>query len=323
MQLLLAVERPQSLLDALFDAWKASVRATHHFLSEEDIYALQPLVREALAGIDTLAYAVDADGKALGFLGVSERKIEMLFLAPDSRGKGLGRRFVEYAENVLGATCVDVNEQNTQGVGFYTHLGFVVFDRSERDGQGNPFPLLHLKKGESPEMPAGYAVFPAEPEHLPLLAGIELAAATLFPPGSIPESVRAERVPLEVLREGRESGGLFVGLDMEGVPVGYALLHSIEGFALLAQLDVKPEHGRKGLGRALVWRVVRKARSMGFDALYLTTFSDVPWNAPFYVQLGFAVLAPEEEPPFLRDILAEERGRELKNRVGMRLELAP
>jgi len=80
-----------------------------------------------------------------GFLGVDENCIELLFVDNASRGKGVGKYLLTYAIEHLGANEVDVNEQKPQGVGFYRHTGFEQTGRSELDGQGNPFPLLHMR----------------------------------------------------------------------------------------------------------------------------------------------------------------------------------
>jgi putative acetyltransferase len=127
------------------DVWEASVRATHDFLREEDIRKMKPLVRDEYLHLVTLFGIRDADGGIAGFIGVAGNKIEMLFIHPDARGKGIGKQLLRYAIDHLGADEVDVNEQNGQAVGFYLHAGFKVAGRSERDGQGQPFPLLHLK----------------------------------------------------------------------------------------------------------------------------------------------------------------------------------
>ncbi|WP_222705776.1 GNAT family N-acetyltransferase [Salidesulfovibrio onnuriiensis] len=128
------------------DVWEASVRATHHFLSEEDILFFRPLVlNEYLAAVD-LYCLKDGNGKIHGFLGVLDGKIEMLFLDPESRGKGLGRLLLTFAVETLGADKVDVNEQNPAAVGFYEHMGFRVAGRSALDGSGKPFPLLHMER---------------------------------------------------------------------------------------------------------------------------------------------------------------------------------
>ncbi|AMV38534.1 putative N-acetyltransferase YjaB [Planctomyces sp. SH-PL62] len=124
--------------------WEASVRATHDFLTEADIQVMKPLLLHEYLGAVELAAVRDGEGTLLGFLGTSGRKIEMLFVAPEHRGQGVGRALVEHAVGRLGCVDVDVNEQNPQAVGFYLRMGFREAGRSPRDGQGNPFPLLHL-----------------------------------------------------------------------------------------------------------------------------------------------------------------------------------
>ena len=69
----------------------------------------------------------------------------MLFVSDECRGKGIGKSLVEYAVKTLNVNYVDVNEQNPQALGFYEHVGFEVFKKSEFDEQGNPFPILHMK----------------------------------------------------------------------------------------------------------------------------------------------------------------------------------
>ena len=91
--------------------------------------------------------ARDDAGVIHGFLGVDENRIEMLFVDDASRGKGVGKLLLKYAIAEFGVNEVDVNEQNPQGVGFYRHMGFEQVGRSELDGQGNPFPLLHMRLG--------------------------------------------------------------------------------------------------------------------------------------------------------------------------------
>ncbi|TNI80065.1 acetyltransferase [Aeromonas veronii] len=129
---------------ALIDLWEASVRATHHFLPEAEILALKPLILEHYFDAVILHSARTKEGQITGFSGVSEGKLEMLFVALGARGSGVGRRLVEHAICQCGATLVDVNEQNEQAVGFYHKMGFAVTGRSPLDGQGKPYPLLHM-----------------------------------------------------------------------------------------------------------------------------------------------------------------------------------
>ncbi len=93
----------------------------------------------------TLFCTRDENGRITGFLGTSEDKIEMLFLHPRSRGKGIGKALLQYAVNHLHARKVDVNEQNSQAVGFYQHAGFAIVNRSEKDSLGKPYPILHME----------------------------------------------------------------------------------------------------------------------------------------------------------------------------------
>lgn len=128
--------------DAITEVWEASVRATHDFLPVAEIDALRPLVRDQyLAAVD-LQVCTDASGRILGFMGTLDGKIEMLFIAPAARGTGIGRALLARTS----AREVDVNEQNTGAVGFYQRMGFAIAGRSALDGQGRPYPLLHLRR---------------------------------------------------------------------------------------------------------------------------------------------------------------------------------
>ena len=132
-------------LPRVVDVWEASVRATHLFLTEADIQFFKPLVQEELPHVAQLACVRDGEGQVAGFIGVEHDKVEMLFVHPSWRGQGIGRQLMTYAVTTLGATLVDVNEQNPQAVGFYMRMGFEVIGRSALDGLGKPFPLLHLR----------------------------------------------------------------------------------------------------------------------------------------------------------------------------------
>ena len=131
-------------LPRLMAVWESSVRATHDFLHPTDIDRLRPLVRRGLSTFSPLHVLRDTQDAPYAFLGVADGAIEMLFVHDAWRGRGAGRRLVAFAVERLGAMRVDVNEQNTQGVDFYRHLGFRPFARSPLDGQGAPFPILHL-----------------------------------------------------------------------------------------------------------------------------------------------------------------------------------
>lgn len=128
----------------LADVWEDAVRATHHFLSEDDIQFFRPLVHDAYLDSVRLACLRGADGRIAGFIGTVEDRVEMLFVDPAQHGRGIGRALMEHAL-AQGARSVDVNEQNPQALGFYLRLGFVRHGRSPVDGSGKPFPILHLR----------------------------------------------------------------------------------------------------------------------------------------------------------------------------------
>ncbi|RZZ87861.1 GNAT family N-acetyltransferase [Pseudoxanthomonas winnipegensis] len=129
---------------SLLGIWEQSVRASHDFLSEQDIQSLLPLVRDhALPGLEVWILCDEASSP-IGFMGLDDNKVEALFIAPTSFRRGGGKVMLEHARKLKGALKVDVNEQNPHAVAFYLSNGFVVSGRSPLDAQGLPFPLLHL-----------------------------------------------------------------------------------------------------------------------------------------------------------------------------------
>jgi putative acetyltransferase len=134
--------------EALLDIWLRSVRATHDFLSEDDIQSFIPLVRQhALVDLEIWVLCSE-QGSPVGFMGMSGSKIEALFLAPEFFRRGGGRRLVQHAQAMRGELTVDVNEQNPAAIRFYKACGFVVEGRSALDSTGRPFPLLHMRLAE-------------------------------------------------------------------------------------------------------------------------------------------------------------------------------
>ncbi len=129
----------------LIEIWERSVRATHVFLPEAEINELKPLIlNEYFKHVSLYKYV--KDGQIVGFMGTSSDNIEMLFIEPAFRGQGIGKALTLFAMNKLNIEKVDVNEKNTQAVGFYQKLGFKIISRSELDGQGKAYPILHLQK---------------------------------------------------------------------------------------------------------------------------------------------------------------------------------
>ncbi|NQZ80077.1 MAG: acetyltransferase [Colwellia sp.] len=128
----------------LIEIWESSVRATHDFLSDKNISSLKPLILEHYFDAVDLRVAKNDNNKITGFIGIADCNVEMLFISPDNRNMGIGSLLLKNAIENQSANKVDVNEQNPDAVGFYKHLGFSVIGRSPLDGQGNPFPLIHM-----------------------------------------------------------------------------------------------------------------------------------------------------------------------------------
>jgi len=138
-----AVDYPE-----LITVWEASVRATHHFLTETDIQAYKKLISgEYFASLDL--YFIRETGRITAFIGVDNELLQMLFIDPEWRGRGVGKFLLQYATENLGITAVDVNEQNEQAVGFYYYMGFQPVERFEGDAAGKPYPIIAMELKKS------------------------------------------------------------------------------------------------------------------------------------------------------------------------------
>nr|CBA72174.1 acetyltransferase [Arsenophonus nasoniae] len=113
------------------------------------IATLRPLILNNYLPNLQVYMSVDEQNSITGFMAIEQNRLEMLFIAPTLRRKGIGKALLQYAVTHFAVNEVDVNEQNKQAIDFYQQQGFKVYDRSELDGEGNPFPLLHLRLGDS------------------------------------------------------------------------------------------------------------------------------------------------------------------------------
>ncbi|NPD91954.1 GNAT family N-acetyltransferase [Xylanibacter muris] len=130
--------------DVLTNIWTASVMATHDFISENDIeFYRQKIPHDYMPNIEL--YAVrNSNGELCAFIGLNKDIIEMLFVHPDDMGKGYGSLLLQFAKESKGIRKVDVNEQNHPAVRFYMRHGFSIIGRDAFDGEGKPYPILHL-----------------------------------------------------------------------------------------------------------------------------------------------------------------------------------
>ncbi|QGY46303.1 GNAT family N-acetyltransferase [Maribellus comscasis] len=134
-----------SLKKQIVDVWEQSVSATHNFLKPDDFEGIKKLVTEMDFSAFDLRCLMHND-KVIGFVGVAGKKVEMLFLLPDYFGQGLGKKLMNFAYTELGASEVDVNEQNTDAVAFYKKIGYKIYERTDKDEQKRDYPILKMKR---------------------------------------------------------------------------------------------------------------------------------------------------------------------------------
>ncbi|MHB9003915.1 MAG: GNAT family N-acetyltransferase [Coriobacteriia bacterium] len=171
-------------------------------------------------------------------------------------------------------------------------------------------------------MRGSYRVVPAAVEHVPVLPVIERSAASLFG-DDFPAELLEVTTPESTLVAAQADGTLWVAVGPDDEPVGFARVVIRADRVHLAELDVLPAHGRRGVGTALVQAVEAWARSCGYSEITLTTYRDLPWNAPFYARLGFAVIPEVDWDADLQRRFEEEAGldSERSKRVVMRMRL--
>ena len=138
-------ERTPLLIQQLLEVWEKSVVKTHLFLSTEEINHIKEYVPQALENIAHLIIAEDENGNPIAFMGVEDESLEMLFITPDKIGKGIGKLLLNHGIEKYSIKRLTVNEQNPKAKGFYEHMGFEVYKRTDIDEQGNPYPILYMK----------------------------------------------------------------------------------------------------------------------------------------------------------------------------------
>ena len=138
--------RNSSLIEQLLAVWESSVKATHLFLSENEIEDIKKYVPQALSEIPHLIIVENENQVPMGFMGIVEQHLKMLFISNEERGKGFGKELLQYGIEKYALNDLAVNEQNPLAKGFYEHMGFKVYKRTDHDEQGNPYPLLYMSR---------------------------------------------------------------------------------------------------------------------------------------------------------------------------------
>lgn len=137
-------DRNLSLISQLLAVWEDSVKATHLFLSNEEINSIKKYVPQAIFGVSHLIIMENESQQPIAFMGIENRKLEMLFIKNSERGKGLGKQLLSYGIENYNVNELAVNEQNLNIKGFYEYMGFKTYKRTELDEQGNPYPILYM-----------------------------------------------------------------------------------------------------------------------------------------------------------------------------------
>lgn len=127
----------------LMEIWESSVLNTHDFLKEEDFLYYKERLPVYFQYVNLFGF--EQEGILIGFMGIAEGNLEMLFIDNKYRGAGIGKKLITYAIDNLQVTKVDVNEQNVQAVGFYEYMGFNIYKRSNLDGEGKEYLILHMQ----------------------------------------------------------------------------------------------------------------------------------------------------------------------------------
>lgn len=146
MKIIEVTDRNSLMIEQLLKVWESSVKATHLFLSENEIEDIKKYVPQALKEIPYLIVVENEDQVPMGFMGIAGQHLEMLFISHEERGKGLGKELLRYGIEKYSINDLAVNEQNPLAKGFYEHMGFHVYKRTANDEQGNPYPLLYMSR---------------------------------------------------------------------------------------------------------------------------------------------------------------------------------
>lgn len=145
MKIIEIKDRTPLLIKQLTNVWESSVKATHLFLSDNEIENIKQYVPQAFESVAHLFIMENDNNIPIAFMGVEDGKLEMLFIKAEERGKGLGKQLLQYGIENYDVKELTVNEQNPLAKEFYEHMGFKVYRRSELDEQGNPYPILYMK----------------------------------------------------------------------------------------------------------------------------------------------------------------------------------
>jgi GNAT superfamily N-acetyltransferase len=268
-----------------FEIWRTSVLATHQFLSSTDFQAISKLVEESYLPVADLVVAVDANDLAHGFIGLTGDHVDALFVHAESRGRGIGSLLLRSFLNRRTEATVDVNEQNAAAASFYRSRGFEVRGRSAIDGEGRPYPLLHMhwKRAAAPIEVRDYRPDDLDALMEVFIRAIRDTACRDYTPAQVDAWAQPDR---ELWSQRRSSRPTWVAVVDEQV-VGFT---DLEPDGHIDMMYVHPRVAGKGVAGSLLRWAEEQAMLNGIDRLH----AEVSLTArPFFERNGFEVIEPE------------------------------
>lgn len=279
--------------------WERSVRATHHFVNSDEVDRLKELVKQ-IDFNSFLVYCLVSENKVIGFLGVENSVIESLFLDPDYIGQKLGTRLMDFAINELKADKVNVNEQNSDAIKFYTKFGFVTYERTEKDDYGNDYPILKMK---------------------------------LEPQISIHKAHQNEQIPYDLLllsddtREAIDknlnNGELFLAEMNNEIVAAFILKITEKETIEIKNIAVSENQQGNGIGTALLKYIISISTQRGFKDLIVGTCDLCTKEIEFYKKSGFVITGNRKN--FFIDNYKDpiyENGLQLKDMIMLSMDLS-
>ena len=296
MNIIQPATRPAHLIASLHTLWEQSVRATHLFLTEEDIQTISAMVPQALKEIPILVVAEDGQGEPAAFMGIDGHRLEMLFIRPEGSGRGLGRKLLTMAVERYQVNRLCVNEQNPKARGFYEHMGFEVYKRTELDEQGAPFPLLYMKKRDS------LTIKKAGLPDLDILTQVRVRV--LRAANRLDETVDMSLVEQESrryyeksLQDGSHAAYLVYDQDQVVGAGGVSFyqvmptFHNPSGMkAYIMNMYTDPQYRRRGIAVRTLDLLVKECRERGVDFISLEA---TDMGRPLYEKYGFVKMEDE------------------------------
>ena len=278
------------MLGAMLDLWEDSVRASHTFLTKQDIAEIKPEIKTALKSSQNIITATDKKD-FLGFIGVEKNKIEMLFVASSAFRKGVGKALLKEAlERYLKdypCILVDCNEQNTQGLAFYESLGFEAIGKSAQDSAGRDFPIVHLKidkeRFENALKPLHYTISPARKEDLEEILALQKIAFVDEARQIGIMDIPALKQDLKSIQEEFEMH-TFLKCTFKGKIVGSVRGYTKQETTYLGKLFVDSSYRQRGIGSALVQALCAALPAKRYE---IFTSEKSCENIALYEKLGF------------------------------------